>query len=185
MSEYKIYLGTDHAAFNLKNTIKDHLIEKGMKVEDFGAYEFDPNDDFPPIISKVARAVSEDPESRRGIVLGGSGQGEGIVANKFRGIRAVVFKGSIYPTGNLEIDEQLRNSELESGKLALEHNNANIVSFGGRRFGEGEDDEHKRKLANQLVLDIIDVWLNNTFPGDERHVRRIKQITELEEELYK
>ncbi|MFC1595219.1 ribose 5-phosphate isomerase B [Patescibacteria group bacterium] len=143
----KIYLGTDHAGFELKESIKQFLIEKGHDVEDFGASSFDKEDDYPDFIKPVAEAVARDPEQSRGIILGGSGQGEAITANRFKGVRAVVYYGG----------------DIDIVKLSREHNNANVLSFGARFVSEQE--------AKQA----IELWLSIEFEGG-RHQRRIDKI---------
>ncbi len=113
----KIYIGTDHAGFELKEELKKFLKDLGCEVEDKGAYEFNREDDYPDFILPVVKAVAEDIAKdldSRGIVIGGSGQGEAIVANKVKNIRAAV----VY-------DEY-------SAKMSREHNDANIVSLGTR-----------------------------------------------------
>ena len=144
----KIYLGTDHAGFALKEKLKQWLGEWGHEVEDLGAYELNEQDDYPDFIASVAKAVAKDPENRRGIVLGGSGQGEAMVANRFRGVRATVYYG-----GSMDI---LR--------LSREHNDANILSLGARFL---KDDEAK---------EAVKLWLGTSFSGEERHERRIAKL---------
>jgi len=107
----KIYLATDHAAFELKEYVKKSLMEGGYEVEDCGAHQFDPHDDYPDLIKIAAQKVSQDTGSY-GVVFGKSGAGEAIVANKIPGIRAI-----------LAVNE-------ENVKLAREHNNANVISIG-------------------------------------------------------
>lgn len=107
----KIYLAGDHAGFELKEIIKKYLAEKGYEVEDCGAYEMNPIDDYPDFISKVGEKVSEDPKSF-GIVFGRSGAGEAIVANKFKNVRAVV------------------GFNLENVRLSREKNDANVLALG-------------------------------------------------------
>jgi len=143
----KIYLGTDHAGFELKEKIKTFLVGKGHEVKDFGAFSFDPDDDYPDFIRPVAESVALDKESR-GIILGGSGQGEAMAANRVSGIRATVYYG-----GSEEII-----------KLSREHNDANILSLGARFVTEDE------------VMGIVTLWLSLPFSGDERHQRRIKKM---------
>lgn len=143
----KIYLATDHAGFELKEKLKVFLAEMGHEVDDKGAFEMDPEDDYPDFIHKVALAVKKDEDSL-GIVLGGSGTGEQITANKTKGIRAVGYYG-----GNLGIVQ-----------LAREHNDANILSLGARFLPEDE--------AEQAVR----VFIETKFSGDERHVRRISKL---------
>src|SRR3989338_1704951 len=88
-----IYLATDHRGYELKEKIKTWLIEWGFEFEDMGAYKYDENDDYPDFMHKAAEAVANDPERSRGIILGGSGQGEAMVANRHKGARAAVFYG--------------------------------------------------------------------------------------------
>lgn len=143
----KVYIGTDHAGYELKEHLKVYLCELGHDVEDMGAFELEKDDDYPDFIRPVADAVASDHDSM-GIVLGGSGQGEEMVANKVSGIRAAEYYG-----GNLDII-----------KLTREHNNSNILSIGARFVHEEE-----AKKAVKLFLDT-------PFSGDERHIRRIEKI---------
>lgn len=143
----KIYIGTDHAGYDLKEKIKTYLGELGYEVEDKGAILNNPEDDYPDFIKPVAEAVSIDTESK-GIILGGSGQGEAICANRTKSIRATVWYG-----GNLEIV-----------KLGREHNNANILSLGARFINEEE------------AKNAVKTFLETKFSGNERHVRRLNKI---------
>lgn len=145
-----IYLATDHAGFELKEKLKIYLQELGYEVKDFGAFSYDENDDYPDFIRLAAEAVAKNPEKDKAVVLGGSGQGEAISANRFKGVRAVVYYGK---------DEKIIT-------LSREHNNANVLSFGARFLTE---EEAKR---------AIKLWLETEFRGEERHVRRIKKIDE-------
>ena len=142
----KIHLATDHAGLELKNSIKDYLINKGVEVTDHGAYEYDALDDYPDFIFPCARAVASDPLSR-GIILGGSGQGEAMAANRIKGVRAAVFY----------------NGPIEIVKLSREHNNANVLSIGARFMSENE------------IRSVLDVWFNKPFGGG-RHQRRIDKL---------
>ena len=141
-----IHLATDHAGLELKNAIKDCLKEKGHEVTDHGAHEYAAQDDYPDFIFPCARAVAADPESR-GIILGGSGQGEAMAANRIKGVRAAVYYGS----------------EWEIARLSREHNNANVLSLGARFISEQE------------IYDIIETWLDEPFEGG-RHQRRIDKL---------
>jgi ribose 5-phosphate isomerase B len=109
----KVYLATDHAAFELKEYVKNQLIEGGYDVEDCGAFQFDPNDDYPDLIPAAAKKAVQDPTSF-GVVFGKSGAGEAIVANKIHGVRAVL---GVNP---------------ENVRLSREHNNANVLSLGSQ-----------------------------------------------------
>lgn len=148
-----VYLATDHAGFELKEKVKEFLKKEGYEVEDLGAHEFDKADDYPDFISKAAEAVSKDLQSRA-VILGGSGQGEAIVANKFSGIRAAVYYG------NMDIIPLIR-----------EHNDANILSLGARF------------LTNEEALEAVKLFLETPFTKEERHVRRIEKIKKIEENM--
>lgn len=142
-----IYLATDHAGFEMKETIKQFLEEKGHEVKDLGAFSYDEGDDYPDHVSKVGNAVSEDSESF-GFVFGKSGQGEAMVCNRHKGVRAGVYYGG----------------EIEIIKLLREHNNANILSIGAGFVNEEE--------AKQ----VVSLFLETPFSVDERHVRRISKF---------
>ena len=142
----KIHLATDHAGLELKNVIKDYLLNKGYNVKDHGAHKYDALDDYPDFIFPCAKAVSEDQESR-GIILGGSGQGEAMAANRIKGCRAAVYY----------------NEPIEILKLSREHNNANILSLGARFMTQNE------------IFNIIKIWLSEPFAGG-RHARRLEKL---------
>ena len=150
-----IHIGSDHAGFDLKGEIIRFLEKKEYEVVDHGAYELDANDDYPDFVLPVALAVAEDRDSR-GIILGGSGQGEAIVANRVQNIRAIVFYGE--PEYS---DESIIN-------LSRQHNDANILSIGARFVTEEE------------ALEAIDMWLETAFSEEERHTRRIAKIDEID-----
>jgi len=147
----KIFLGADHAGFKLKNKIKTYLEELGEEVFDKGANELNEQDDYPDFILPVARAVRED-KGAKGIILGGSGQGEAIVANKIPGVRAVVYYGG---------DKKILT-------LSREHNDANVLSLGARFLTEEE------------AITAVKLWLETSFSKEERHERRIKKIEEVQ-----
>lgn len=150
-----IHIGSDHAGFDAKNEIIRFLEKKEYEVVDHGAFEFDPEDDYPDFILPVALAVVEDKNSR-GIILGGSGQGEAMVANRVQGIRATVFYGEPAFSDESIID------------LSRQHNDANILSIGARFVSEEE------------ALEAVDRWLETTFSQEERHIRRINKIDEID-----
>lgn len=142
----KIYIGADHAGYEMKETLKKYLAELGHQVEDKGAYKYEPEDDYPDLVFPVAKAVSGESGSF-GIIIGGSGQGEAMCANRVRGIRAAVYYG-----GDFEIIE-----------LSRKHNNANILTLGARFI----DDEIAKKA--------VKLWLETPFDGG-RHERRIAKL---------
>ena len=150
----KIYLATDHAGFAYKNIVRDLLereYEELFEVVDCGSFKHDPADDYPIYISKAAQAVSSSPKNSQAIIFGGSGQGEAMVANKYPGVRATVYYGS----------------ETEILSLSKEHNNANVLSIGARFISE------------EVLEEVVRLWIGTKFQGGERHTRRINQIDEL------
>lgn len=154
----KIYLGTDHAGFEIKEELKPFLEELGHEVKDQGASEYNEEDDYPDFIIPVAKAVASDKESR-GIILGGTGQGEAIAANRIKGVRAVVFNGQYEPHGGREVPDEII--------MSREHNDANILSLGARFLTA---DEAKRAITK---------WLATPFSEEERHIRRLEKIENL------
>ena len=150
----KIYLATDHAGFELKEKIQNFLKTQNYEVADCGAFSFDKNDDYPDYVSKASEKVSNDSENSMGIIFGKSGMGEEIVANKFRNVRCAF------------------GFSEENVKLSREHNNANILSLGS----EFIDFEQAKKL--------VDIFLKTSFSGEERHIRRLNKIKEIEQKNY-
>ncbi|MBI4010547.1 MAG: RpiB/LacA/LacB family sugar-phosphate isomerase [Candidatus Aenigmarchaeota archaeon] len=144
----KIIIGSDHAGFELKGKIKEYLDGLNFEYEDLGANSLDPSDDYPDFIIPVAKKVAKNPKENLGIVIGGSGQGEAIAANKIKGIRATVYYG-----GSLNIV-----------KLSRTHNNSNILSLGARFLTEGE------------AIEAVKLWIETPFSNEERHKRRIGKI---------
>ena len=145
----RIHIGTDHAGFELKNLLKDHWKRVGHEVVDHGSYEYDPADDYPGFCFACAEGVVADPGSL-GVVLGGSGNGEQIAANKVPGVRAVLVWS------------------VETARLARAHNDANVAGFGVRQHSAGE------------AVEILDAFLAEPFPAEARHQRRLDQISAYE-----
>ena len=143
-----IHIATDHAGLELKEKVKSYLSKLDYEVIDHGAYEYDALDDYPDFIFPCAEAVSNDPNSK-GIILGGSGQGEAMAANRVKGVRAAVFY----------------NGPDEIIKLSRQHNNANILSLGARFMSDEE------------MYKIIELWLSTDFESG-RHKRRIEKLDE-------
>ena len=144
-----VHIGTDHAGFELKNRLVTQLEKKGHEVTDHGAHEYDALDDYPPFCIAVGEAVVAQPGSL-GIVIGGSGNGEQIAANKVKGVRAALVWNE------------------DTAKLARQHNDANVISVGARQHTEEE------------LEDLIDLFLAEPFSDEERHSRRIALIAEYE-----
>ena len=130
---YRIALGTDHAGFKYKEAIKEHLHELGHETTDFGTFSED-SVDYPKFIIPAAEAVANS-LADLAIVLGGSGNGEAIAANKVKGVRCALCWS------------------IETAKLAKEHINANVISIG------------QRLISNELAIDIVDAWLEAKFEG--------------------
>lgn len=145
----RIHIGADHAGLELKSALIDHFKSQGHEVSDHGPYEYDALDDYPDFCIPAAEAVVADPGSL-GIVIGGSGNGEQIAANKVKGVRAALAWN------------------IETAKLAKQHNNANVISIGGRMHSIEE------------CKAILDAYIAEPFSNDERHIRRINKITDYE-----
>ena len=143
-----IHIATDHAGLELKEKVKSYLSKLDYEVIDHGAYEYDALDDYPDFIFPCAKVVSNDLNSK-GIILGGSGQGEAMAANRVKGVRAAVFY----------------NGPDEIIKLSRQHNDANILSLGARF------------MSDQEMYKIIELWLSTDFESG-RHKRRIEKLDE-------
>jgi ribose 5-phosphate isomerase B len=147
----KVHIGSDHAGLEFKNRIVAHLKVKGHEVVDHGPHSFDPLDDYPVFCIPAAEAVAKEPGSF-GIVLGGSGNGEQMAANKVKGIRAALVWS------------------IEIAKLARTHNDANVIALGGRMHDEA------------FCLELVDTFLSTPFSHDERHIRRLGLISKYEKD---
>jgi len=161
----KIYIGTDHAGFELKEKLKTYLtnLDLGYEIVDKGAFSYDPDDDYPDFIRPVAEAVASDAESR-GIILGGSGQGEAMCANRINGARAAVFYGEALAQQTIDIKGERSTDPYEIIKLARAHNNANILSLSTRFLSEDQ------------IKFAIELFLFCKFSEGERHIRRVKKL---------
>jgi len=150
----RIHIATDHAGLELSHYLVEQLTAEGHEVFDHGPTSFDPLDDYPSFCINAALAVTRDLSAgvaALGIVLGGSGNGEQIAANKVRGIRAALAWN------------------LDTAKLARSHNDANVVAVGARQHEQGE------------VLELIRAFIAEPFSNDERHQRRIGKIAAYEQ----
>lgn len=146
----RVHIATDHAAFEVKQFLVDQLRALGHEVVDHGALTYDAADDYPTYVLPCAEAVAADPDSR-GIVLGGSGNGEQIAANRVKGVRA----GLAY--------------DVETARLTREHNDANVLALGGRMQSPAEH------------LEMATAFLDTPFSGDPRHARRLAMLAAYEE----
>jgi len=147
----RVYLGSDHAGFELKGRLIDWLTSAGHEPVDCGPKGYDPEDDYPVYVLRAAEGVAGDPGSL-GIVIGGSGNGEQIAANKVRGIRAAVAW------------------TVETAQLARQHNDANILSLGARMYSDDES------------LEFTKTFVATPFSGEARHARRLAEIAAFEKD---
>jgi ribose 5-phosphate isomerase B len=150
----RVYLGSDHAGYELKAHLAEQLAKRGHDVVDVGPHVFDPDDDYPAFCLHTAARVVGDPGSL-GVVVGGSGNGEQIAANKVDGVRAALAW------------------KVEIARLAREHNDANVISIGAR--------EHTVEVATGLVQ----LFLGTPFSEDPRHVRRIGLVSDYERDRHR
>jgi ribose 5-phosphate isomerase B len=150
----RVFVGTDHAGLEFKEHLKTVLADAGHELVDCGAFEYDPQDDYPLFCFEVGERTVAEPGSF-GVVIGGSGNGEQIAANKVPGVRAAL----VWNTATAE--------------LARQHNDANVVSVGAR--------QHSLEEATELVL----TFLRTPFSGDERHIRRIGLISDYERDRHR
>lgn len=166
----KVYLAADHAGFALKNALAEHLKTLGYEVEDLGAYALDPTDDYPDYARPLAEKIAAEQDARsadggaRGIMLCGSGEGEVMVANRFKGVRAALFYGKIRAAGPLEIEGGEGEDGYDIVRLARKHNDANILAIGARFVSVTETDEAVR------------IFLTEPFSTDPRHARRLAKF---------
>ncbi|MCE9548816.1 RpiB/LacA/LacB family sugar-phosphate isomerase [Candidatus Nomurabacteria bacterium] len=154
----KIFIGTDHAGYVLKERLVTLLRAQGHEVLDKGAFSYNETDDYPDFVVPVAREVSHDPNNARGIIMGATGQGEAIAANKFPHVRAVVYYGKAKSVVDDEADIIIRSRD---------HNNSNILSLGARY------------LTEESMMSAVNTWLNTPYGEGERHVRRLAKIDKI------
>ncbi|WP_067461125.1 ribose-5-phosphate isomerase [Actinomadura macra] len=145
----RVFLGSDHAGFELKEHLVSWLKANGHEPVDCGAFEYDAVDDYPPFVLRAAERTAAEPGTL-GIVLGGSGNGEAMAANKVRGVRAALVWNE------------------DTATLAREHNDANVISLGAR--------QHDAATATRFV----ELFLGTAYSGESRHTRRIKMLGEYE-----
>jgi len=155
----KVALAADHAGFHLKEELKHYVAELGHDTEDFGAHELNPKDDYPDFVIPAARAVA-DGRADRAIIIGSGGQGEAIAANRIKGARAMVYYGSAAPLKSNSKVGKLRGL-IHEGR---EDNDTNVLSLAASFVSQ---DEAKK---------VVEEWLQTSFAGEDRHVRRIKKI---------
>lgn len=161
----KVYFAADHAGYELKNILLAFAREHGYETEDCGAFAYDEADDYPDSIAAAARKLADDAlagKDNRAVFLGGSGQGEAMAANRFKGVRCALYYGA--PD---RVQTDMDGTARDMLSSVREHNNANALSLGARFLTV---DEAKDALAR---------WLTVDFSGEERHARRIKKLDTL------
>lgn len=172
MKIQKIHLGTDHAGYEMKEFIKNSLTNKGYSIVDHGANILNTNDDYPDYVKLVAESIinddnninlgvqppSNENSSSLGIIFGGSGQGEAMVANRYNGIRAGVYYG------DNGMQKDVNGHDLDIITSMRQHNNANVLSIGARF------------ITNEQALNAIMIFITTKFTNDERHLRRVEKI---------
>jgi ribose 5-phosphate isomerase B len=161
----KVYFAADHAGFALKNELLTYVGELGYKVEDCGALEDDPDDDYPSIIATAARRLAADANLSAdscAILIGASGEGEAMVANRFKGVRCALYYGSA-----AREQTDMSGQILDILTSSRQHNHANALSLGARFLSTDEAKEAVRS------------WLSTPFSEEDRHIRRVEQIDEV------
>jgi ribose 5-phosphate isomerase B len=158
----KIFIAADHAGFALKNALIEHIRTLGYEIEDMGAYKNDPEDDYPDFMTPLAKRVAE--ENARGIIVGGSGQGEAMCANRNPGVRAAVFYGPMHVTAALDIEGGRSEDGYDAVRLPRRHNDANVLCIGARFVSGDEADEAVR------------IFLETPFSDSPRHARRLAKF---------
>lgn len=160
---HNVYFAADHAGFALKNALMEHVRTLGYEVEDLGALVSDPEDDYPDFMTPLAKRVADE-VGARGIIVGGSGQGEAMCANRVPGVRAAVFYGPREVTVALDIEGGHSEDGFDAVRLPRRHNDANVLSIGAR-FVSGEQ-------ADEAVR----IFLETPFSDSPRHVRRLAKF---------
>jgi ribose 5-phosphate isomerase B len=159
----KVLIASDHAGFALKDALMDWIRTLGHDIEDMGAFSYSQDDDYPDFMTPLAKKVAASPEVM-GIIIGGSGQGEAMCANRIPGVRATVFYGPMRATSELNIEGDTSEDGYDVVRLPRLHNDANILSIGARFVSDND--------ANEAVR----IFLETPFSGTSRHSRRLAKF---------
>ncbi len=162
----KIVLTTDHTGLDRTKQLLGYLESQGHTCTYYGPAEYDPGDDYPDCIFPAAKAVASG-EFEIGIIMGGSGQGEAIVANRVKGVRCALYYGPSPKPEAIDIEGHTAQDEFEILRLSKQHNNANMLSLAARFLSQAD------------IEKAVSIWLATPFSGLERHVRRIQKIDTL------
>lgn len=163
----KVAITTDHAGFEALKELKVYLESMGHECIDYGPRQFDADDDYPDFIFPAARAVANG-ECEREVIMGGSGQGEAIAANRIKGVRCALFYGPVLAKEPIDAEGNMSDDPYEIVRLSRTHNNANVLSLSGRFL---TIDEMKEALR---------IWFSTEFTPVERHERRIRKLDQFE-----
>lgn len=161
----KIALTTDHTGLQLISPLKSFLESLGHECIYYGPTDFEAGDDYPDYIYPAAKAVASG-ECNKAIIIGGSGQGEAIVANRLSGVRCAVFYGPCLPVAPIDAEGREATDEYEILRLSRQHNDANMLSLAARFIDES------------TINKSVEIWLATEFSGADRHLRRINKIDE-------
>ena len=159
----KIAVTTDHAGFEALQQLKTFLQSLGHEVADYGPPSFDPDDDYPDFMFTAAKAVAAG-DCQAGIILGGSGQGEAMAANRVKGVRCALFYGPVVAKTAIDAEGNKSDDPYEIVKLSRQHNDANVLSLSGRF------------LSLEEMKQAIEIWLSTPFSDAERHARRVRKL---------
>lgn len=159
----KIAVTTDHGGYEALQELKPFVESLGHEVVDYGPQELDMADDYPDLIFPAAKAVAAG-ECDRGIIMGVSGQGEAMAANRIKGVRAAVFYGPMLAKSAVGAEGKISNDPYEVITLSRQHNDANVLSLSGRFLSLDE------------MKTAIEIWLNTPFSAAERHARRVHKL---------
>lgn len=159
----KIAVTTDHAGFQALQELKSYLQSLGHEVVDFGPQSYDAEDDYPDFMFPAAHAVAGG-DCERGIIMGGSGQGEAMAANRVKGVRCALFYGPVIAKVPIDADGNMSDDPYEIVKLSRQHNDANVLSLSGRF------------LTVEEMKTAVEIWLTTPFSNVERHARRIQKL---------
>jgi ribose 5-phosphate isomerase B len=160
----RVVLASDHAGFEMKSVLLSYLADHQIDHTDLGPFTLDPNDDYPDFVSLAAKQVSLDPENTMGVVIGGSGQGEAMCANRLKHVRAGVFYGAVIPKTTLDIEGRQSADPYTMIRLMREHDNANVLSLAARFLTPDE------------AVEALALWLKTPFSNEARHARRIAKL---------
>ncbi len=162
----KVAITTDHAGYEALKELNLYLESLGHECVDYGPTSFDAEDDYPLFIFPAAQAVASG-ECERAVIMGGSGQGEAIVANRVPGVRCALFYGPVVAKVAIDADGTMSDDPYEIVKLSRTHNDANVLSLSGRFLTVDE------------MKEAIRIWFETPFSGVERHSRRIREMDDL------